>query len=242
MSELADKQRTQRQHWAAPGSRHDRLVGGLRLLLPAVVGILLALLTFSPFASSSEASFVLAKDQVNLAKERMRISQATYRGEDGKGRPFLLHAGSAVQKSSAEPIIRMTDLSARIMMADGPASLIARKGSYDLENETVRAAGLLSIKSGNGYSMDANDVQFALKTQTMRSNGAVAFKGRDGYALTANNVEVNLPRKTMQSFGPVRGRIKLGPFSANNMAADLNNRKVVLSGNVRLIIQANALK
>lgn len=242
MSELADVERTRRQHWAAPGSRHDRLIAWLRVLLPAVVGILLALLTFSPFANSSEASFVLDKNQVNLAKERMRISQATYRGEDGKGRPFSLHAGSAVQKSSAEPIIRMNDLSAQIMMEDGPASLIASRGSYNLDTETVRAPGLLSIKSGNGYAMDANDVFFALKTQTMRSKGTVAFKGDDGYALTANNVEVDIARRMMQSFGPVSGRMKLGPFSASSMNADLKNRNIVLSGNVRLLIQGNALK
>lgn len=242
MSDSADVRRTRRQIWAAPRGRHDRLIQALRVILPAIIGMLLALLTFSPFASTSEASFVLDKDQVSMANERMRISEAVYRGEDSKGRPFSLSAGSAVQKSSAEPILRMSDLSARIIMDDGPASLLARTGSYDLDAETVSAAGPLQVQSASGYSMIANNVLFALKTQVMRSSGAVSFTGKDGYAMTANNVEVSLPGRNMKSFGPVNGRTKVGPFSANSMTADLNDRNVRLTGNARLRIEGNAFK
>jgi lipopolysaccharide export system protein LptC len=242
MSELADRQRTKRQDWAAPGSRHDRLVRALRVVLPAVIGMLLALLTFSPFANNAEISFVLDKDKVNMATERMRISEAVYRGEDSKGRAFSLSAGSAVQKSSAEPIIRLSDLSARILMEDGPASVVASSGAYNLETETVSASGPLKLDSADGYSMVASNVAFGLKTQVMRSQGAVSFTGKDGYSMTANNVEVSLPGKRMQSFGPVTGRTRVGPFSANSMSADMNSRVVRLTGNARLRIEGNALR
>ncbi|NJM50747.1 MAG: LPS export ABC transporter periplasmic protein LptC [Sphingomonadales bacterium] len=242
MSDLADRQKTQRQHWAAPGSRHDRLIRALRVILPSIIGILLALLTFSPFTNSNELSFVLDKDRVNMAAERMRISEALYRGEDSKGRPFSLRAGSAVQKSSAEPVIRMSDLSARILLDDGPAALVAGQGAYDLDAETMRVNGPLSVKSSDGYSLLANNVLLTLKTQILRSNGTVSFTGKDGYALTANNVQVNLPERNMQSFGPVRGSTKVGTFSANSMSADMDSRIVTLSGNAKLRIEGNAFR
>ena len=76
MSVLAQQQRTRRQHFAAPGGSHDRLIRLLRVLLPAVVGMLVAILAVSPFTESRELSFLLAKDAVDVAPERMRVTEA----------------------------------------------------------------------------------------------------------------------------------------------------------------------
>ena len=97
MSRLADTQRTARQHWATPGGAHDRMVGLLKKLLPMGVGALAAFLAAAPFTMQDEVSFVLDKKDVDVAGERMKVREALYRGTDGKGRPFSLRAGSAVQ-------------------------------------------------------------------------------------------------------------------------------------------------
>ncbi len=212
MSELADTERTRRQIAAAPGGFRDRLVRVLRVVLPSIIGVLVAVLMVSPFAGTQELSFLLAKDAVNMAKERMRLTDALYRGEDSKGRPFSIHAGSAVQKSSAEPILRMTDLSANILMPEGAASLVAGYGLYDLDKETMRVTGPLSFDSGQGYNLVASNVELSMKTRSLRS------------------------------FGPVSGRTKVGPFSANSLRADLNARTVTLSGGAHLRIEQNAIR
>ena len=80
MSEQADRERTLRQFFAAPGGRHDRLVRILRVALPSIIGVLVAMLVVSPFSNTQEMSFVLAKDEVNMAKERLRLTNAMYRG------------------------------------------------------------------------------------------------------------------------------------------------------------------
>ena len=105
MSESAARTRSARQIWAAPGSSHDRVVGALRIALPLLIGILSAFLVMMPLAGSGDVSFLLDKNKVEVAKERLRIQSATYRGEDGKGQSFAINAGSAVQKTSAEPIV-----------------------------------------------------------------------------------------------------------------------------------------
>src|SRR3546814_5962259 len=96
------------------------------------------------FTQRSEVSFLLAKDKVEVAKERMRVTRAEYRGQDTKGRPFALVAGSAVQKSSAEPIVRMTDLSGAISLDDGPATIDAEHAQYDMDRETGTVPGTSS--------------------------------------------------------------------------------------------------
>jgi lipopolysaccharide export system protein LptC len=97
MSTAANLVRTKRQEFAAPNGKHDRNVKWLRFILPVGVGALGSMLALAPFTMSGELSFVLDKNSVEVAKERMRVTEALYRGEDSEGRPLSLKAGAAVQ-------------------------------------------------------------------------------------------------------------------------------------------------
>jgi lipopolysaccharide export system protein LptC len=212
MSELADKIRTGRQRFAAPKGIYDRVIALLRVLLPIGVGALAAVLVLAPFSMRSELSFVLDKNEVDIARERMRVESALYRGEDSQGRPFSLRAGSAVQKSSRDPIVRLTDLSARILLSDGPAQIVAQQGDYNMNSEQVRVDAPVRVETASGYRV------------------------------ATSNVAVDLKSRTMRSFGPVNGRANIGTFSADRLIADLNRRTIILDGNARLRIEQNALK
>ncbi len=203
--------RTSLQRWASPGGRHDRLISIARIGLPAIIGILSAGLIFAPLAMRGEVSFVLAKDNVQVAKERMRVTAATYRGEDSKGQPFQLTAGSAVQATSSEPIVKLKDLTASIALKDGPASLHADAGRYDMDREIVSIVGPVVFSSSDGYRLETRDVMVGLKTRKLASGGRVD------------------------------GKMPLGSFSANRMEADLGARTVLLDGGARLhIVQGRA--
>jgi len=212
MSERADLDRTMRRMWAARGSSHDRVVRILRYGLPLVIGVVAAVLVFSPFTQRAEISFLLSKDKVEMAKERMKVTRAEYRGQDAKGQPFALLAGSAVQKSSAEPVVRMTDLSGAIKLTDGPATIVAKDSAYNMETEKVAVPGLVQVKSANGYSIDANNVAVDLKTRSLAGQGGV------------------------------NGSLNIGHFSANQLFADLDKRVVRLQGNARLRINQGVIK
>ncbi|GAO80467.1 MULTISPECIES: LPS export ABC transporter periplasmic protein LptC [unclassified Sphingopyxis] len=212
MSERADLDRTMRRMWAASGSNHDRVVRILRYGLPLVIGVVAAVLVFSPFTQRTEISFLLAKDKVDMASERMKVTRAEYRGQDAKGQPFALLAGSAVQKSSAEPIVRMTDLSGAIRLNDGPATIVAKESAYNMDTEKVAVPGLVQVRSANGYRIDASNVAVDLKTRSL--------VGQDG----------------------VNGALNIGQFSANQLSADLDQRVVRLQGNARLRINQGVLK
>jgi lipopolysaccharide export system protein LptC len=212
MSLQAERQRGKRHVWAAPGSSHDRVVRPLKRLLPIAVGVLTAFLATAPFTHQSEVSFVLDKNKVEVARERMRITEALYRGEDSKGQPFSLRAGSAVQKSSQEPVVQLRDLAARILLNDGPAVLTAQQGAYDMEEENL-------------------DVR-----------GPVQFQSAGGYRLTTRDVGIDLQARKMESRGRVDGRMPTGTFSANQLKADLAERTVTLEGNARLRIDQNAIR
>jgi lipopolysaccharide export system protein LptC len=205
MSKQADLERTQRQQWALPGGRHDRLIRLLRVGLPSTIGILVAILAFSPFTGTQELSFVLNKDEVNMSRERMRLIEALYRGEDSKGRPFSLRAGSAVQQTSAEPVLNMTALSARILLNDGPASILAQRGSYNLNRETMRVTGPLAVNSP-GYNMVASNVELSLKNKSLQSFGPVSGRTKVG-TFRADRLQANLETRVVRLDGGVHLRI-----------------------------------
>lgn len=212
MSERAERQRQQRKNMARSGSGYDRLIASLRVILPVLIGVIAAILLFSPFTQRSEISFLLAKDKVEVAKERMKVSRAEYRGQDNKGQPFALIAGSAVQKSSAEPVVRLQDLSAAIKLDTGPATLAAKSGAYNMENEQVEVPGLVQLRTNEGYIIDVT------------------------------NVAIDMKNRSMAGRGGVQGQLNVGRFSANEVQADLDARTIKLTGNARLRINQGVLK
>ena len=212
MSEQARQERSARQIWARPQGSHDQVVKLLRFGLPAAIGALAVFLVFAPIANpNGDVSFVLAKDSVSMAAERMRVTAATYRGEDSKGRPFEIKAGSAVQRSSQDPVVKLSDLMARIQMEEGPATLSANAGRYNMDREVVQVDGPLVFQSADGYRVEASDVAVGLKSRQLASGG------------------------------PVQGQLPLGTFSAGRIRADLVQRTVTLEGRARLhIVQGGA--
>lgn len=206
MSEQAVIARSARQRMAAPGSARDKVIGLLRVGLPMGVGVLAAFLVMAPLTMAGDVSFVLDKNKVEVARERLRIQSARYRGQDARGRSFVIDAGSAVQRSSAEPVVQMNDLAARMQLRDGPATLQAGKGRYDMAREQVRVDGPVSFRAADGYRLDTTDAVADLRTRRLAGTG------------------------------PVTGRTAQGSFSADRMRADLEGRVVRLEGNARLRI------
>src|SRR3546814_13071030 len=108
----------------------------MKWLLPALAGVVGAAMLTWPVMGGHDFSFILAKDRVAIATERLKITRAVYRGEDTKGQPFTISAGSAVQQTSNDPIVELRNLPARLQMADGPASVGAHSGNYDTHGTT----------------------------------------------------------------------------------------------------------
>lgn len=212
MSALAESQRKTRRHWAAPGGSHDRLVNILKATLPIIVGVFSAVLATAPFTHDQEVSFLLDKKKVDVASERMKVIEALYRGEDSKGQPFSLRAGSAIQKSSREPIVQLRDLEARLQVDGKASNVVAQKGTYDINKERV---GII---------------------------GPMQFQTEDGYRFTTRDVLIDLNSRRMASQQRVDGRMPIGTFSGDHLLADLAARTVTLQGRARLHIDQNGLR
>jgi lipopolysaccharide export system protein LptC len=212
MSQQADQIRDKRQHWAAPGGWHDRKVRFLSVWLPGLVGVVLAAMIIGPLFARREISFLLDRNKVALTNERIRVSNAMYRGIDGEGRPFTVTADNAVQVSIMQPVVKMDKLAARLRMSDGPAELIAQNGAYNYHDETVAV------------------------------EGPVVFTAADGYKMTTQNVSIDLKQRRVGGTGGVSGTVPAGNFRADRISADLEQRVITMDGNVRMVMQPNQLR
>ncbi len=204
MSREAEQIRDRRRAFALPGGSLDRAIRILAVGLPALVGAIAAAMLIAPLSPRGEVSFILDRNEAAVAENRLVVDDAMYRGEDNSGRPFSLTAGEAVQRSASVPVVRLQDLTARLLLSEGPAVLAAPGGRFNIEDRRLAVDGLLR------------------------------FTAADGYRMTARNVSVDLPSKTVAGDGRVEGAIPAGTFEADSMRADLDARTVTLIGDARL--------
>ena len=195
-----------------PGSSHDRLVGFAKVALPSAVGVVIAFLAMAPLDNRGDVSFILDKNQVENAPERMRVEQARYTGEDNRGQKFLITANRALQRTSEQPIVDIWGMLAQFGLSQGPVTVAANQGQYNLDEQKVAVHGPVRVNGPEGESLLTRDVTVDLKQNTMSSNGGVA------------------------------GRMKLGRFQAGRLRADLNSGTVVLDGGTRLKIVQGAVR
>ena len=212
MSQAASRERAIKRHWAVPGSRHDRLVRAMKFVLPILIIALLVVLAIAPFDKRSDASFILDKNKVAAAQERMRVEAARYTGTDDKGQTFAINADRAIQPTSDRPIVDIQGMRARLDLERGPLSIVALNGRYNMDEQKIAI------------------------------DGPVKVAGPDGYRLETRDVGVDLKRRNLASRGRVVGDMKLGHFEAGGMTADLGTHEVVLTNKVRLNIRQGAVR
>lgn len=191
---------------ALPGSSWDRIVALAKVGLPAAAVALLATIVVWPLTSAREFSFLLAKDKVAMSKERLRTDTAVYRGETAAGDPFVIHAAGAVQRSSAVPVIELMALTADVRLADGPARVTAPGGRYEIDHDLLVVRGPVVMHSANGYSANADAVRVSLLDHTVATDR------------------------------PVSGTVPLGTYRAGAMRADIDGKRIHLSGGTHLRI------
>jgi len=212
MSEAAAQERDVKQRWAEPGSQHDRVIRFAKIALPSAVGALIAFLALAPLDKNTDVSFILDKNKVENAPERMRVDVARYTGEDNEGRRFEIVARSALQQSSDQPIVDIRGMMARLALAQGPVTLLANFARYNLDEQRVRVVGPIRVS------------------------------GPEGYRLETSDVTVDLKQRAVTGSGGVDGQLKLGTFEAGRLRADLANRTVILDQGARLKIVQGAVR
>lgn len=209
MQSAADKTasaREARRRSMLPGGTRDAVIAVAKIALPVASLALLAVLIALPLSATQEFSFLLSKDSAMKAGERMRVTEATYRGETGAGEPFEIRAESGVQKTSAVPVVVLTNLSAQIARADGLSTVTAPQGEFLIDKNQVLIQGPVMARSASGYSIDGS------------------------------RILVDIDANRITSTDPVSGLLPMGKFASGSFEADIEGRRVILEDRVSMRI------
>lgn len=195
MAEPAARSREIRQNWAAPGTQHDRIVRFAKIALPAAVGILVVFLALAPLDRGSESSFILDKNKVENAPERMRVDVARYTGEDKQGRPFEIVAQSAVQQSSETPVVDIRGMLGRLSLVDGLISMTADAARYNLDEQKLQVVGPIRV-TGPDYGLETSNVEVDMRQRAVTGSGGVEGRIPLG-TFTAGELRGDLGERTV---------------------------------------------
>ena len=194
----------------ADAKRHSLIVRFLRFLIPfgsilALSGII-AIAIFDPFRTISTG---LAVASFNLSGSQITMEQPHLRGFKQDMRPYEVNADKALQDLKNPTLLDLTDLKAKVGLADKKTALIeAMQGLYDSQAEKMSIDRPLNIKS------DAYDVQM-------------------------QSAKVDFKAGTVFTDQAVRVIMSTGTIDADRMEVIDSGRKIVFSGRVKTLLQSN---
>ncbi len=194
----------------ADAKRHSLIVRFLRFLIPfgsilALSGII-AIAIFDPFRTISSG---LAVASFNLSGSQITMEQPHLRGFKQDMRPYEVNADKALQDLKNPTLLDLTDLKAKVGLADKKTALIeAIQGLYDSQAEKMTIDRPLNIKS-------------------------------DAYDVRMQSAKVDFKAGTVFTDQTVRVIMSTGTIDADKMEVIDSGRKIVFSGRVKTLLQSN---
>ncbi|MCW2309653.1 LPS export ABC transporter periplasmic protein LptC [Rhodobium gokarnense] len=151
----------QRERARVDAVRHSRRVRRLKIVLPSVAAVIVAVIagmvvisSFAPGIDLSALSF--GGDGIVMANPRLS-------GHDKQNRSYEVTADRAVQSLANPKIITMEKIGARVELGDGSwATFRAVEGVFDGTKETLSLTDRITIDSSLGYqaTLDGAEVNF----------------------------------------------------------------------------------
>ncbi len=171
--------------------RHSIRVRYLRKVIiigcAAGAGLLTIFTLFDPFRPTIGG---LTIGQLGLNGTKVTMEQPKLNGFRKDGRAYEVRASSGVQDIREPNLIDLTDIDAKIAMADrSNTNITARSGTYDSKGEWMDMRGEVRIKSEAGYDVTMKSAHMDFKAGTMVSKEPVTVQMRSGM-VAADQVNV----------------------------------------------------
>lgn len=185
----------------------DRFVLFMRLAMPGLAVVLIAVTLLWPLLNDTEVSFTLSQEKVAKSDDQILMQNLVYVGTLNADRVFRLEAAEGRQNSPTTPRIALTDIRARMDIEDGvEAHVSAGQGVFHTQDDVLRVAETVTIETSNGYS------------------------------LTMTGADVHLKEQRAVGYGPVNGTTPMGRLSAGRVEIIVKEAEGVFDGGVTLHI------
>ena len=215
MSDAATRERAIRQHWAEPGSRHDRLVRVAKLALPVgALGRCSRCLRSRRSTSAATSASSSTRTRSTRRQERMRVEAARYTGEDNLGPAVLDQSPSRAIQPQQRPADRRD-------RGDGGAARPARRPARHRRQQRP-----LRSRPPEGPHRRTGPRRGPERLSAGDPRCHHRFEDRASSPATARSA----------------ARCGSARFTAGHLSADLGDRTVALTGGARLKIVQGAVR
>ncbi len=192
-----------RQHrWAH--ARHATLIGYLKLGIPLLSAVIIAMVIAWPRFERKESGFTLAFHELADYAGTLKMEKPRITGTDPHNRPFVITADEAIQQSVDSNQITLDAIDADITFPNSRwLSVAAATGVYRPKQMTMSLTGRVTLFSDLGYEVQGQAVELDLKASKARSSQPVEGQGPIGN-FSAQGFDFDLDTDTVVFHGPVK--------------------------------------
>jgi lipopolysaccharide export system protein LptC len=201
---------------AAAFDSYSRLVIALRLLLPSIGILLLALLIVWPLLNRGSNDILLKSYQTteDLAQEKEGLHNPVFQTLDEEKRPIFFEADHALSNQLNQEEVELSSPTARLNSGlEGEIDLQSESGFYDQKGEKLNLDGVVSVKNSEGFELITDGVEIDLERSEAISNQQVTGHGPSG-RVRAEGMEIR--NKGGVIFLKGKSTIVMSPEGAGN--------------------------
>jgi lipopolysaccharide export system protein LptC len=193
--------------------RYSNFVLIMKRALPVAAGVIaLAVLIYAMQPREARHWAMTWENQTEIANDRTMM-RPRLMGTDDNGSPFTVNADTAVQDGPGTMRIRLNKVRAQITMQDGLwVQLEAQQGLVNSEKQELDLTGGIRLTADGGYEAHTTNAHF------------------------------DLARGTVTGRNPVAGRGPYGTYRARGFELHKNQRQLVFTGGVHMLLRAAEAK
>ncbi len=166
------------------GGHHNysRFVNLMKMVLPTLAVILLALVMAWPQLTSTDTRFQLGFSSLSpSAVQNLSMLNARYFGVDNRNHPFSVTADMASEESAETGIVALERPKADFVTPQGASIYVeARKGFYNQKTQVLDLQGEISLYQDQGYELHTEKARVYLKQSTAEGDAPVTGHGPQG--------------------------------------------------------------
>lgn len=185
--------------------QYSRFVKVMKLLLPSIVIILLAVLIIVPQLKDQDTQIPDTMTLMNSVKKgALTLINARYFGKDANGQPFSITADTVQEGEENAMTVDLSLPKADISLDDGTWLIVdAKRGKYDKESQTLDLNGQVNLFQDQGYELHTEAARIFLKTGRAIGAKMVVTQGPFGQ-LNSEGFEFFNDIKVINFFGPAK--------------------------------------
>jgi lipopolysaccharide export system protein LptC len=200
--------------------RRTQVVVAMRLILPIIAALLLAVLALWSRFGLDSGSFRLAMGSFSFSSvDSLTMSNPHFEGLDDKRQPFSVSAASASQPDQISDIIDLTAPQADLTMSEGAwLTLSADSGVFQRTAQLLDLKGQVNLFQDQGYELHTRNVHVDMAQGSASGKDDVQGQGPAG-ELTAQGLEVSHSGKRIRFLG----RAHITFYNAGDLNAAVPN-------------------